>query len=128
MTTLTINELKKEFSKNLTKVPKFMAPDILHDVLWRAMLECNQILLRLVVDKFLTPRRIELIKDDFNDYLEAIIDNTPPNIHLHLSAYYIVVIEEMIKRSNDEEHYEVCSNLKKFSDYYFTNTTPDIND
>ncbi len=124
MSGISISQLRNEFTTKLTRIPKFInSTDHLHYILWRTMMECNDIVLRLVIDRVLTEKRLIKIINDFGELIEAIIDNTPPDIHLHISAYYVVNLELMITRSQEEEHYEVCSNLKKFLDYYFT-TTP----
>lgn len=127
-TSLTIGQLRIEFMKEMSKVPAFVTQSVIHGVLWQALKESNNILIRLVKDKVLSDNSIARIINDFNEFMEAIIDNTTADIHLHVSAYYVVLIESMIIRSKQEEHYEVCSNLKKFQDYYFTNTQEELND
>ena len=123
----SIHQLRLEFEKMFARIPTFiLSTDSLHVVLWHALLECNDVLMRLAVDRVLTDRQISKIINDFSDYTEAIIDNTPEYLHLHISAYYTIILEKMIMRSKEEEHYEVSANVKKFSDFYFNNniTTP----
>lgn len=127
-TNLTIGQLRIEFSKEMSKVPSFVAKSPLNGVLWQAIKESNTILIRLVKDKVLTDNAVARVINEFNEYMEAIVEYTTPDIHLSVSAYYVLLIESMIIRSKQEEHYEVCSNLKKFHDYYFTNTEEDGND
>jgi len=121
-----IHELRVEFDKLLNRIPKFInATDHLHFVLWQAMIECNSVLKRLVVNKILTDRQIAKIINDFNDFIEAIIDNTPRSLHINLSAYYTIILQRMLKRCDEEELYEVSSNIKRFSDFYFNNNEAD---
>lgn len=129
MKIVPIRSLQVEFATWLSRTPQFVSTiDVLGQALWRTMLECNEILTKLIVNRLLTDKQIVKIINDFNKFIELILDYTPESIHIHLSAYYIVTIEKMIKRSEEVEHYEVCSNLKRFSDYYFTNATPTYND
>ena len=129
MTKLTIIELRQEFDKSLHRIPKFItSTDTLHHALWQAMLECNALLLNLVVDKVLTEKQLDKIIEKFNKYIQIIIDNISESLQINISAYYAIVLEKLLMRSQDEEHYEVCSNLKRFIDYYFTNTTTKDND
>jgi hypothetical protein len=123
----SIHQLRLEFEKMFSRIPNFISSiDNLHVVLWHALLECNDVLMRLVVARVLSDRQISKIINDFHDYIEAIIDNTPGALHLHISAYYTILLKKMIMRSKEEEHYEVSANVKKFSDFYFNNniTTP----
>jgi len=122
---MNIVELRLEFEKMFARIPKFInSTDQLHFILWQALGECNNQLIRLIIDKPLTDRKVANVINDFHDIIEAIVDNTPANIQLQVSAYYTILLERMISRSLEEEHYEVCSNIKKFSDYYFNNTNP----
>jgi hypothetical protein len=127
MRTYSIKEFRLEFEKIFATIPKFInSTDHLHYILWQALLHCNDVLMRLVIGKTLSDRIIANIINDFQDYIEAIIDNTPPNIQLQVSAYYTILLDKMIIRSLEEELYEVSANVKKFSDFYFNNniTTP----
>lgn len=123
----SIQQLRLEFEKMFSRIPTFiLSTDSLHVVLWHALLECNDVLMSLVVSKILSDRQIAKIINDFADFIEAIIDNTPEALHLHISAYYTILLEKMIMRGKEEELYEVSANVKKFSDFYFNNniTTP----
>ena len=127
MRTYSIKEFRLEFEKIFATIPKFInSTDHLHYILWQALLHCNDVLMRLVIGKTLSDRIIANIINDFQDYIEAIVDNTPPNIQLQVSAYYTILLDKMIIRSLEEELYEVSANVKKFSDFYFNNniTTP----
>ena len=127
MRTYSIKEFRLEFEKIFATIPKFInSTDHLHYILWQALLHCNDVLMRLVIGKTLSDRIIANIINDFQDYIEAIIDNTPANIQLQVSAYYTILLNKMIIRSLEEELYEVSANVKKFSDFYFNNniTTP----
>ena len=122
MRTYSIKEFRLEFEKIFATIPKFInSTDHLHYILWQALLHCNDVLMRLVIGKTLSDRIIANIINDFQDYIEAIVDNTPPNIQLQVSAYYTILLDKMIIRSLEEELYEVSANVKKFSDFYFNN-------
>ena len=122
MRTYSIKEFRLEFEKIFATIPKFInSTDHLHYILWQALLHCNDVLMRLVIGKTLSDRIIANIINDFQDYIEAIVDNTPPNIQLQVSAYYTILLNKMIIRSLEEELYEVSANVKKFSDFYFNN-------
>ena len=122
MRTYSIKEFRLEFEKIFATIPKFInSTDHLHYILWQALLHCNDVLMRLVIGKTLSDRIIANIINDFQDYIEAIIDNTPANIQLQVSAYYTILLNKMIIRSLEEELYEVSANVKKFSDFYFNN-------
>lgn len=121
----SIHHLRLEFQKMFSKIPNFISStDSFHLVLWQAMLQCNDVIMDLIIEKNLSNRKIATIINEFHDLIEAIIDNSPAHIHLHISAYYVVILEKIIMRCLEEEHYEVCFNVKRFSDFYFNNISP----
>ena len=122
----TIKNLRHQFDIMFSKIPDFItSTDHLHYILWNAMLDCNSIIMKLVVSKALGNRQIASIINHFHDYIDAIITNTPEDLHLSISAYYSVILDKMLIMSEDMEQYEVCFNIKRFSDFYFNNN-PEI--
>jgi hypothetical protein len=129
MDTISIQQLRLEFDKNFSRIPKFITTtDHMHFIIWQGMLGANSIIMRLVNNRILTERQIARIINDFATGLDFLLEHTRADLQLHISAYYCVIIEKMIMRSGEEEHYEVCSNLKKFYDYYFNNNIVDSDD
>jgi hypothetical protein len=125
MTTLTINELRQEFRQEMTKLPPWIIGTVsLHHMIWQAMDILNEILLQMVVDKVLTQKAINRIIADFDDTITAIVDNVKEDFQIRIAIYYTSMVEYLESRTLKEERYEACSNLKKFSDYYFKNIPP----
>jgi hypothetical protein len=125
----SIQQLRLEFEKMFATIPKFInSTDHLHYILWQALGECNELLMRLVIHKTLSLQRVLNITNDFSSIIEAIIENTPANIQLQVIAYYTILLQKVISRSLEEEQYEVCSNIKRFSDLYFNNTSTALDD
>lgn len=122
-TTLTINELRVEFRNEMSKLPKWLIGTLpLHHVIWQTMDILNEMLLQLIVKKILTQRSLDKIITEFEDNITHIIDNVKEDFHINIAIYYTSLVEYLEERSLEEEQYEACSNLKKFSDYYFKNT------
>ena len=123
MSTLTINELRREFREEMTKLPPWIIGSVsLHHMIWQHMDILNEILLQLVVDKVLSTRTINRIIADFDDTISAIVDNVKEDFQIRIAIYYTSMVEYLESRTLKEERYEACSNLKKFSDHYFKNT------
>lgn len=122
-TTLTINELRAEFRNEMSRLPEWIVGTLpLHHLIWQSMDILNEILLQLIVNKVLTIRAVNRIIADFEDNITIIIENVKNEIQVMIAIYYTSMVEYLEERTLEEERYEACSNLKKFSDYYFKNS------
>jgi hypothetical protein len=118
-----ITDFRNNIAKDLNKIPNWInSTDHLHYILWQALSECNAILHKLIRERVLGDRQIKSIINDFDDYIQAIINNTEPHIHLKISAYYLNLIEHLITLILEGEHFENCYNLKRFRDIYYNQT------
>lgn len=121
--TLTINELRSEFKDEMAQLPDWIVGSLpLHHLIWQTMDILNEILLELIVNKVLTIRTITKIINDFEENITLIIDNVKEDIQVRIAIYYTTMVDYLEFRTLEEEQYEACSNLKKFSDYYFKNS------
>jgi hypothetical protein len=122
-TTLTINELRLEFKSEMSRLPDWMTGTLpLHHLIWQTMDILNETLLQLIVNKVLTTRTINKIINDFEESITLIIDNVKEDMQIKVAIYYTSMVDYLEFRTLEEEQYEACSNLKKFSDYYFKNS------
>jgi hypothetical protein len=125
MTALTINELRQEFRHEMTKLPPWIiGTKPLHHMIWQAMDVLNETLIQLIINKVLSQRVINRIIAEFDDVIVSIVDNVEEEFQIRIAIYYTTMVEYLELRTLQEEQYEACSNLKKFSDYYFKNTQP----
>ncbi len=125
MTTLSINELRDEFRNEMAKLPPWLIGSLsLHHMIWQAMDILNETLLQLVIDKVLSQRKINKIISEFDDIICSVVSNVKEELQIRIAIYYTSMVEYLESRTLQEEQYEACSNLKKFSDYYFKNTPP----
>jgi hypothetical protein len=121
-TTMTISELRKEFRDQMNRLPPWITGSMpLHHIIWQTMDILNEILLTMIVKRILTQKAIDKIIQNFDETISLIIDNVGNDIQLRISIYYTAMVEFLEKRTLQEEQYEACSNLKKFSDHYFKN-------
>jgi hypothetical protein len=122
-TTLTINQLRDEFRTEMSKLPDWIVGTLpLHHLIWQTMDILNETLLQLIINKVLTVRAVNRIINDFEESITLIIDNVKEDIQVRIAIYYTSMVEFLERRTLQEEQYEACSNLKKFSDYYFKNS------
>ena len=122
-TTLTITELRAEFKNEMIRLPDWIVGTLpLHHLIWQTMDILNDTLLQLIVNKVLTTRAINKIIADFEDNITLIIENVKDDMQVRIAIYYTSLVEYLEFRTLEEERYEACSNLKKFSDYYFKNS------
>jgi hypothetical protein len=120
--TMTIEELRNEFKSQMSRLPPWIIGSLpLHHIIWQTMDILNEILLSMIVKRILTQKAIDKIIQNFDDTISLIIDNVSDDIQLRISIYYTSMVEFLERRTLEEEQYESCSNLKKFSDHYFKN-------
>jgi len=118
----SIYSLKRELHKKLHKIPAWInSTDQLHYIIWQAIIECNSIIFKMIKARVLDDKEINDVISEFHECIDIIINNTESEIHILLSIYYIELLEEIIIMCEEEEQYEVCSNVKRFTDIYFNN-------
>ena len=100
----------------------------LRHIAWELIEDCNAILLCLVTDKLLNKDSIERIINSFDECIEAVCYYLSREEQIRLAIYWISAVGHMKKRCLEEEQFEACSNIKKFSDLYFIVAPKDIDE
>lgn len=100
----------------------------LQHIAWELIEDCNAMLLCLITDKLLNKGSIERIITCFDECIEAACFYLDREEQIRFAMYWMSIISHMKERCLEEEQFEACSNIKKFSDLYFTITPKDINE
>ena len=100
----------------------------LQHITWELIEDSNAMLLCLITDKILKKSSIERIITCFDECVEAACYYLDREQHIKLAMYWITIINHMRERCLEEEQFEACSNIKKFSDLYFTITPKDLDE
>ena len=111
---MKLNELRKEFIKEMSYIPAFINNTTKDDKeLWDYLCLINDILISIISDQELSIRYINRKVSDMDILLK--------NLHFFEKSedavtYIGLVISYMVDRSIEEECYEVTANIKKFND------------
>ena len=125
----SIDEIRLEFHKRTSKLPDWIVGRYeLHHKVWNLMGEANSIILMLLTDKVLKDKSIVKIIEKFDDIIEEIYHSGISNqIQIKMAIYWLDLVGYMRERCLQEQQFESCSNLKRFSDLYLT-PLPEDND
>jgi hypothetical protein len=128
----TIKELIVEFifefetGSNLPQSLRGKIP--LQHIAWEFIEDCNALILCLITDRLLKEKSIERIIKTFDECVEVVCEYVDKTEQIKLAMYWMSVINYMKVRCLEEEQFEACSNIKKFSDLYFIITPKDIDE
>jgi hypothetical protein len=119
----SIKELIVEFIFHLERgsnLPDELRGKIpLQHIIWELIEDCNGLILCLITNKFLRNSTIERIIKSFNDFCELISYYLTPEDQVKLAVYWMKAIQTIKSRCLEEEQFEACANIKKFSDLYY---------
>ena len=120
---MSVNELFIEFVFNFESgkniPPMFRGKMTLEHVAWEFISDCNTLILLLVTNKVLTDKAITKIIEKFDICVEELCKYVNKAEQIRLGMYWVAMLRFMNKRCLEEEQFESCSNIKKFSDLYF---------
>ena len=91
----------------------------LQHIAWDLIEDCNALLLCLITDKILTKTSIQRIIESFDECVDAVCYYLEREEQIQLAIYWMIILHDMKLRCLEEEKFEACSNIKKFSDLYF---------
>ena len=116
----SIEEIRKEYYETTSKLPDWIVGRYeLHHTVWNLMDEANTILSILLTDRVLKERSILKIIERFDEVIDLISHSGISNqIQIKMAIYWLDLVNYMRERCLQEQQYECCSNLKKFSDLY----------
>jgi hypothetical protein len=125
----SIDEIRLEFHKKTSKLPDWIVGKYeLHHKIWSLMDAANSVILILLTDKVLKEKSIIKIIEKFDEIIEEIYHSGISNqIQIKMAIYWLELVGYMRDRCLQEQQFESCSNLKRFSDLYLT-PLPEDND
>lgn len=97
----------------------------LQHIVWELIEDCNALLLCLITDDLLKKSAIERIIKSFDECVDVVCYYINKEEQIRLAMYWMSIINHMKSRCLEEEQFEACSNIKKFSDLYFIITQND---
>lgn len=100
----------------------------LQHIAWEFIEDCNALLLCLITDKVLKKSSIERIINSFDECVEVVCEYLEREQQIKMAMYWMSIIKHMNERCLEEEKFEACSNIKKFSDLYFIITPKNIDE
>lgn len=123
---MTISETRQEIYGKMGKIPSWInTTSVIDHQVWDSMGELNDILLVLLTDKILKKKTVDKIIEKFDEIIEHTMEFTDYEKQIRIYVYYTTLIQHMIMRFQEEEHFETCTNLKLFNDSYFQNDNND---
>jgi hypothetical protein len=57
--------------------------------------------------------------EKFDELIDIICDYLDTKTQIRLAMYWITIVNTMKEKCLEEDQFEACSNLKKFTDTYF---------
>lgn len=111
-----IKDIKDEIREVSDIKPEFLR--FSGNILWEDIKKCNNILLDLITDKFLKPKRIEAIFNDYNYYINDILDKCDGNLQLLIADYYIAFLQYIQSVCLKYELYEAMNNFKIYFELF----------
>lgn len=116
------------FEKGSNIPPNLRGKFPLDHIVWGLIEDCNAILLCLITDRLLNKDSVERIINSFDECVEAVCYYLNSDEQIRLAMYWITIVNYMKSRCLEEEQFEACSNIKKFSDLYFEIAPNDIDE
>ena len=116
----SIDEVRREYHVMTSKLPDWIVGKYeLHHRVWNLIEEANKLLLFLITNKVLKDKIILTVIESFDDIIEMIYHSGISNqIQIKMAVYWLNLVSYMRRRCLEEQQYECCSNLKRFSDLY----------
>jgi hypothetical protein len=116
----SIEEMRREYYEKTNKLPDWIIGRYeLHHTIWNLMDEANTIISILLIDKVLKDKSIIKIIEKFDEVIDLISQSGISNqIQIKMAIYWLDLVNHMRERCLEEQQYECCSNLKRFSDMY----------
>lgn len=116
----SIEEMRREYYNETSKLPDWIIGRYeLHHTVWNLMDEANTIISILLTDRVLKDKSILKIIEKFDEVIDLISQSGISNqIQIKMAIYWLDLVNYMRDRCLEEEQFECCSNLKKFSDMY----------
>ena len=116
----SIEEMRREYYETTSKLPDWIIGRYeLHHTVWNLMDEANTIISILITDKVLKDKSILKIIEKFDEVIDLISQSGISNqIQIKMAIYWLDLVNHMRERCLEEQQYESCSNLKRFSDMY----------
>jgi hypothetical protein len=116
----SIEEIRKEYYETTSKLPEWIIGRYeLHHQVWNLIDEANTIISILLTDRVLRDKSIIKIIERFDATIDLISRTGISNqIQIKMAIYWLDLVNNMRTRCLEEQQYECCSNLKKFSDLY----------
>jgi len=116
----SVEEIRKEYYDMTSKLPEWIIGRYeLHHQVWNLIDEANTIISILLTDRVLRDKSIIRIIERFDAVIDLISRTGISNqIQIKMAIYWLDLVNNMRTRCLEEQQYECCSNLKKFSDLY----------
>ena len=114
-------ELRREFEKEMSIIPDFIdTHSERHHKIWLTMMDCNDIIMIMIVDRVLKESSIKKISAKFDEFLSESM-KIDISVILNISVYFTVMLEYLSERCLEEEEFESAANLKLFNEIHFQN-------
>jgi hypothetical protein len=116
----SVEEIRREYYDMTSKLPEWIIGRYeLHHQVWNLIDEANTIISILLTDRVLRDKSIIRIIERFDAVIDLISRTGISNqIQIKMAIYWLDLVNNMRTRCLEEQQYECCSNLKKFSDLY----------
>lgn len=116
----SIEEMRREYYDKTSKLPDWIIGRYeLHHTVWNLMDEANTVISILLTDRVLKDKSILKIIEKFDEVIDLISHSGISNqIQIKMAIYWLDLVNYMRDRCLEEEQFESCSNLKRFSDMY----------
>lgn len=112
----------KIYLRNRVKLPDFVRGSYpLNHEIYVNLTRSIDVILKLATTKVVGIKRVKVVQDEFNEYVDAILYHIEPEHHVFLAIYYMHMVEDFMIECEKDEQFEVCANLKKFYDLYMIN-------
>lgn len=119
----TIDELFLEFVfafENSSLLPKELKSKLgTNAELWQYINDCNFTILKLLVRKVMKKEKIDLIVEEFDEKVSHVCQYITKKDQIRLAMYWLHNVRTMNERCLQEDQFEACANIKKFTDLYF---------
>ena len=126
----SIEEIRREYYDATSKLPEWIIGRYeLHHQVWNLMDDANTVISILLTDRVLRDKSVVKIIEKFDEVIDLISQSGISNqIQIKMAIYWLELVNHMRERCLQEEQFEACSNLKKFSDMYLVPLPNNDND
>jgi len=88
-------------------------------LVWDLLQDCDTVLLILITDRILKKKSIDTIIEKFEELIDIICDYLDSETQIRLAMYWMTVLNIMKAMCLEEDQFEACSNIQKFTDTFF---------